>query len=106
MQARRKRPLPTIMGMLESDPDLHIFLGYWQAIGDVGPWDRPDLDKPHAATTRPQEGVAQENMILFAPTNDAFQVWDENHATRPPARPNFHSHLSPGRKSIKPCLLL
>jgi hypothetical protein len=104
VQARRKKLLPTIMGMLESDPDLHIFLGYWQAIGDVGPWDRPDLDKPPALTTRPQEGVAQEHMILFAPTNDAFQVWEGNHPSRPSARSPVYPFLqSVNHQSTPPC---
>lgn len=70
------------MAMIESDPELQIFHRYWQGMGDEGPWDRPDLSKPPAAEVAskgPASGAKQETMVLFAPTNDAFQVPTTSH---------------------------
>lgn len=66
---RVSRPSKTVMDVLESDPDLSCFHGFWQSLPKDGPWEKPDLAKP-----RPKEdgAASQKRLVVFVPINNAW----------------------------------
>mmetsp|Transcript_44583 Transcript_44583/g.106328 ORF Transcript_44583/g.106328 Transcript_44583/m.106328 type:complete len:241 (+) Transcript_44583:122-844(+) len=66
----------TVMDALSEDPDLSVFVGFWQALPQDGPWEKPDLSKdlpPSKDAKDKAKKTLPPRLIVFAPVNSAFE---------------------------------